>query len=145
LIESDAKRLKQILINLVGNAIKFTKHGSVKIVVEFARILASKKSQTHWTSNQLRVHISDSGIRLTPEQQGRLFKPFSQGDASITQQFGGTGLGLAISQRLAAMLGGEIKVTSNVNQGSTFTLTIATGEVQDEDLIRPTTQHEPEK
>jgi two-component system, chemotaxis family, CheB/CheR fusion protein len=145
LIESDAKRMKQILINLVGNAIKFTNVGSVKIVVEFARSPASKKTHARWSSNQLRVHISDSGIGITPEQLDRLFKPFSQGDSSITQQFGGTGLGLAISQRLATMLGGEIKVTSKVNQGSKFTLMIATGEVKDEELVLPIGYHEQEK
>jgi two-component system, chemotaxis family, CheB/CheR fusion protein len=145
LIESDAKRLKQILINLVGNAIKFTKQGSVKLVVEFARISTSRKMKANWSSSQLRIEIIDSGIGITSEQQSRLFKPFSQGDASITQQFGGTGLGLAISQRLAAMLGGEIRVASKANQGSTFTLVIATGEIRDEDLIHPANYDEPEK
>jgi two-component system, chemotaxis family, CheB/CheR fusion protein len=126
-VESDAKRLKQILINLVGNAIKFTKQGGVKIVVDFPEIASSKSQLADAPSRQLRIAIIDSGIGMTPEQQERLFKPFSQGDSRITQQFGGTGLGLAISQRLAAMLGGKIEVASKINEGTTFTLTLANG------------------
>ncbi|PAY17547.1 hypothetical protein CKO51_21025 [Rhodopirellula sp. SM50] len=137
-IESDAKRLKQILINLVGNAIKFTKRGSVAIVVESANLSDTGKPLTTSTESQLRIRIKDSGIGMTPEQQTRLFKPFSQGDSIITQQFGGTGLGLAISQRLATMLGGKISVQSKINGGSTFTLSIKTGDVVEATEVRPT-------
>ncbi|QDV85950.1 response regulator [Planctomycetes bacterium TBK1r] len=137
-IESDAKRLKQILINLVGNAIKFTKRGRVGIVVESANRPDTNEPLTTSTEGQLRIRIKDSGIGMTPEQQTRLFKPFSQGDSIITQQFGGTGLGLAISQRLASMLGGEISVESKINGGSTFTLSIKTGDVAEATEIRPT-------
>jgi two-component system, chemotaxis family, CheB/CheR fusion protein len=144
LIESDAKRLKQILINLVGNAIKFTNQGGVKIAVGFVEMLSPDSFLETSSAGLLRIDISDSGIGMTPEQQERLFKPFSQGDSSITQRFGGTGLGLAISQRLATMLGGKIIVDSAINDGSTFTLIIATGDVSDTPLIRPTNRHESE-
>ena len=122
-IESDPKRLKQILINLVGNAIKFTKEGQVQIVVQYE-------------DDQLRFDITDSGIGISREQQQRLFQPFSQGDHTVNREFGGTGLGLAISQRLATMLGGEIYVCSEQHKGSTFTVTIAVGDVKDVELIQ---------
>jgi len=123
-IESDAKRLKQILINLVGNAIKFTRKGRIQI-------------RTHFESgaNILSFDVIDTGIGMTKEQQQRLFKPFSQGDSSVSRHFGGTGLGLAISKRLAEMLGGNILVRSTEDVGSTFTVTIATGPVVDEQLV----------
>ncbi|HBL42754.1 MAG TPA: two-component system sensor histidine kinase/response regulator, partial [Planctomycetaceae bacterium] len=95
----DPKRLKQILINLVGNAIKFTMQGSVKIFVSC-------------NNRILQFVIVDTGIGITKRQQKRLFHPFSQGDHTVNREFGGTGLGLAISQRLANMLGGEICVES---------------------------------
>ncbi len=132
-IESDSKRLRQILINLVGNAIKFTKTGGVKISVSFSPSHVDGSS----AEGQLRFDITDSGIGITPEQQDRLFKPFSQGDSAITQQFGGTGLGLAISQRLATMLNGAICVNSTFDEGSTFTFTIATGDIKDIPLVSP--------
>ncbi len=148
-IESDAKRLKQILINLVGNAIKFTRAGRVQIRVsyrtldvrqnrnEFRPLIArNPKVLAALPTGLLRFDITDSGIGMTPQQQERLFKPFSQGDSLITQQFGGTGLGLAISGRLATMLGGEIFVESTVDAGSTFTLTIETGDVCGTRLIQ---------
>jgi CheY-like chemotaxis protein len=136
-IESDSKRLKQILINLVGNAIKFTNKGSVRIVVSFSRAAHVDDGRPRTCGGQLIIDINDTGIGMTPEQQERLFKPFSQGDSLITQQFGGTGLGLAISQRLATMLNGEIRVDSTVEHGSTFTLAIATGDAEDTALIQP--------
>ncbi|WP_372896124.1 CheR family methyltransferase [Stieleria sp.] len=124
-IQSDAKRLKQILINLVGNAIKFTKHGRVKIRIRF-----------DLSSQQLQFDVIDTGIGISDDQMSQLFKPFSQGDASVTRHFGGTGLGLAISQRLAEMLGGNITASSTEGVGSTFTLRIATGDVSQSDLVR---------
>ena len=126
LIGSDPKRLKQILVNLVGNAVKFTKRGGgVKLRVSFASPMALHDR------GSLSISVSDTGIGMTEAQRDRLFKPFSQGDSAITQQFGGTGLGLDISQRLAAMLGGKILVDSEVDLGSTFTLTIAVQDVKD--------------
>ncbi|TWT98868.1 PAS domain-containing protein [Neorhodopirellula pilleata] len=122
MIEADAKRLKQILINLVGNAIKFTRKGRVNIRV-------------HYHDGMLHFDVIDTGIGMSEEQQQRLFQPFSQGDASVTRTFGGTGLGLAISRRLAEMLGGRILVSSTENVGSTFTVSIATGNIDEETLI----------
>ncbi|MCM2374301.1 PAS domain S-box protein [Aporhodopirellula aestuarii] len=124
LINSDSKRLKQILINLVGNAIKFTKQGRVQIRVRFESAL-----------QQLQFDVVDTGIGIADEQMDKLFKPFSQGDASVTRSFGGTGLGLAISQRLAEMLGGAITASSTEGVGSTFTVRISTGEVAESELV----------
>jgi PAS domain S-box-containing protein len=118
-IVSDPTRLKQILLNLVGNAIKFTEHGGVKISV----------SQEHTpTGKMLRFDVSDSGIGITPQQQANLFRPFRQADGSTTRKFGGTGLGLAICKRLAHMLDGELTVTSEAGKGSTFSILLAVHE-----------------
>jgi two-component system, chemotaxis family, CheB/CheR fusion protein len=135
-IESDAKRLKQILINLVGNAIKFTRRGFVKIVVDLQDGHSELNQPIDSVPKHLRIDIIDSGIGMTAEQQERLFKPFSQGDSLITQQFGGTGLGLAISQRLAAMLGGKIEVESSLDEGSRFTLSITTANTGHKALLQ---------
>ena len=116
-IESDPRCLKQILINLIGNAIKFTKNGSVKVTV------------LH-TNRILRFEVIDTGIGMSTEQQKRLFEPFSQADPSVARNFGGTGLGLAISSRLARTLGGEVTVQSELGKGSMFTVTIATGNIE---------------
>ncbi len=124
-IKSDSKRLKQILVNLIGNAIKFTESGSVRLVVR-----SLKKDASH-----VQFDVIDTGIGMTAEQQTRLFQPFSQGDASVARRFGGTGLGLAISERLAEMLGGEISVESEPGKGSTFSLTIAAGKVENVAMV----------
>ncbi|QDU82038.1 Virulence sensor protein BvgS precursor [Polystyrenella longa] len=108
-IQTDSKRLRQILVNLIGNAIKFTEVGRVRLEV----------SQD---SERIVFSVKDTGIGMNKDQTTRLFQPFQQGDASITRNFGGTGLGLAISQRLAKMLGGEIRVISEPGVGSTFSL-----------------------
>ncbi len=112
-ILSDPTRLKQILLNLVGNAIKFTSAGSVRIAVE---------AQAMGTLQRLRFDVVDTGIGLTDEQQSRLFTPFVQADTSLTRRFGGSGLGLAICKRLATMLGGDLSIASQFGVGSTFTL-----------------------
>ncbi len=114
-IETDPTRLRQILLNLVGNAIKFTPRGSVRLEVGPVE------------DTRLRFEVIDTGIGLDAEQQARLFTAFSQADASTTRRFGGTGLGLAISKRLAGMLGGDLRVRSLPGEGSTFTLTIDVG------------------
>jgi len=119
-IRSDPTRLRQILINLVANAIKFTKEGGVKLAVSIKPSIASEKPM-------LEIRIIDSGIGIAPERQASLFKPFVQGDASISRQYGGSGLGLAISQHLARALGGDVAVSSEAGKGSTFTVTVATG------------------
>lgn len=109
---TDPTRLRQILANLIGNAVKFTSRGDVSIH------LTAKGDLLHF-------FIRDNGIGIPTELQARLFKPFSQIDASTTRKFGGTGLGLAISKRLVELLGGEIHVDSAVGYGSTFHFTIA--------------------
>ncbi len=123
-IESDPKRLKQILINLVGNAIKFTKQGEVKVVVGIKNDL-------------LHFRIMDTGIGMTEQQREKLFKPFVQGDSSVSRHFGGTGLGLAISRRLVKMLGGKIDVQSECNKGSTFDVAIAVGDIEGIPFVEP--------
>jgi signal transduction histidine kinase len=105
----DPVRFKQVITNLVGNAIKFTESGEVAMVVE--RV-----------ASRLRIRITDQGIGMTPEEMERLFKPFQQVDGSITRRFGGTGLGLALSQRLMTMMNGQITVESEKGRGSTFTV-----------------------
>jgi two-component system, chemotaxis family, CheB/CheR fusion protein len=125
LIRSDEKRFKQILVNLVGNAIKFTEQGCVDLQVSFER----------QPKPRLRFDVVDTGIGMTEEQQSRLFQSFSQGDPSVNRKFGGTGLGLAISRRLATMLGGEIWVHSELNRGSTFSCAIDPGDIDGVELI----------
>jgi len=105
----DPVRFKQVITNLLGNAIKFTEAGAVVMAME--RV-----------GRRLRIRITDQGIGMTPEEMGRLFKPFQQVDGSITRRFGGTGLGLALSQRLMTMMNGQITVESEKGRGSTFTV-----------------------
>jgi signal transduction histidine kinase/CheY-like chemotaxis protein len=119
-VRTDPTRLRQILINLVANAIKFTKEGSVKLDVAIKPTITAAKPI-------LELKISDTGIGMTPEQQALLFKPFVQADASISRHYGGSGLGLSISRYFAQALGGDIVVTSNPGKGSTFTVTVTTG------------------
>jgi signal transduction histidine kinase/DNA-binding NarL/FixJ family response regulator len=116
---SDPTRLRQILMNLVGNAIKFTHEGSVRILARCDAVSSLRP--------RLSIEVADTGIGLRDDQIKHLFQPFIQADSSTTRKFGGSGLGLAISQRLAAMLGGEITVQSVSGQGSCFRLSVETG------------------
>lgn len=116
-IRTDPKRLRQILLNLIGNAVKFTQAGEVRIT---ARVVGADQA-----SPRLRFVVSDTGIGISRELQGRLFEPFSQGDSSSSREYGGTGLGLAISRKLAQLLGGDLTVVSAPNEGSEFCLEIA--------------------
>jgi CheY-like chemotaxis protein/HPt (histidine-containing phosphotransfer) domain-containing protein len=118
-IQSDPGRIRQILLNLVGNAVKFTTSGAVRIV--------ARCDDPGSADPKLRVDVSDTGAGLTPDQISRLFQPFTQADTSVTRRFGGTGLGLTICRRLASLLGGEITVTSVPGHGCTFTLELGTG------------------
>ena len=114
----DSLRLGQILNNLVGNAVKFTQQGEIRINV--GRLLQTAAQPSSVT---LRFSVSDTGIGMPGEHMERLFAPFAQADASISRRFGGSGLGLSIAKRLVGLMGGEISVTSRVGQGSTFTFT----------------------
>ncbi|MCH7988649.1 MAG: PAS domain S-box protein [Planctomycetes bacterium] len=118
-ILSDPTRLRQILINLIGNAIKFSETGKIRVL---ARLLDADSD-----APRLQFDVIDTGIGMTEEQIDKLFQPFSQADTSTTRKFGGTGLGLTISKRLSEMLGGEIRVQSTPGEGSTFSVTISTG------------------
>ncbi len=131
-IVTDPTRLRQILINLVGNAIKFTESGSVKIVTR----LRPGKTE----SSQLQFDVIDTGIGISAEQVEKIFQPFTQADGSVTRRFGGTGLGLAISKRLVEALGGEITVSSKVGTGSTFSVTLPIGMVVEERASRPSSE-----
>ena len=115
-IETDPLRLRQILVNLVGNAIKFTHRGEIRIA---ARLLTDPFGIPY-----LRIDVHDTGIGMTQEQIQRIFEPFTQANTSTTRQYGGTGLGLAICSRLAEMLGGEIRVQSSPGEGSSFLVSI---------------------
>jgi CheY-like chemotaxis protein/HPt (histidine-containing phosphotransfer) domain-containing protein len=114
----DYTRLRQILVNLVSNAIKFTESGEIIITVDSR--LIDHQTNTY----ELHFDVSDTGIGIAPEAIAKLFKAFSQADNSIARQYGGTGLGLAICKQLCELMGGEIGVSSNVGKGSTFSFSI---------------------
>ena len=123
---SDPTRIRQILVNLVGNAIKFTETGAVQVI---ARLLNSEEPR-------LEFDIVDSGMGLTEEQRQLLFQPFVQADGSMTRRFGGTGLGLTISRRLAELLGGEMEIVeSQPGVGTRFRFSIATGPLSGVHLV----------
>jgi PAS domain S-box-containing protein len=115
----DGMRLQQVLINLTGNAIKFTSEGEVQVQI---KVLAQTPSGT-----TLRFAVSDSGIGIAPENQRHIFEGFSQAEASTTRRFGGTGLGLSISKRLVKLMGGDLAVDSRPGLGSTFHFTVTLG------------------
>ena len=120
IIITDPVRLKQIIINLCNNAIKFTEKGGVHVKVSYIN-----------ESNTLSINVVDTGIGLSQKQIDKLFNPFTQADTSTTRQYGGTGLGLHLSKQLAKKLGGDITIESTQNIGSCFTLTITTENIHD--------------
>jgi PAS domain S-box-containing protein len=115
-LRGDPGRLRQILSNLLGNALKFTEHGDVLVNVE---LVSSDASEC-----VVEVRVKDSGIGISPDRITAIFEPFAQADASTTRKFGGTGLGLAITQQLVELMGGKITVTSEALQGSEFCFSI---------------------
>lgn len=127
-IRTDPTRLRQILVNIVGNAVKFTEKGSVRLVAK----LCPAEGET---PDRMRFSVIDSGIGMSPEQQARLFAPFSQGDDSMARHFGGTGLGLAISRSLAQLLGGQLWCESEPGKGSIFHVTVETGVLEGVSLV----------
>ncbi len=131
-IQSDPTRLRQILINLIGNAVKFTEVGGVRVV---ARLVDADSDEP-----KMQFQVVDSGIGMTEEQIARLFNPFTQLDASATRKHGGTGLGLTISKRLAETLGGSVTVTSTPGKGSAFTVTVTTGPLRGVRLLDDPTE-----
>ncbi len=144
MIRTDPLRLRQILMNLATNAIKFTERGELRMTIHCDPTPADSR---------IVIAVKDSGIGMTQQQIDRLFQPFSQGDESTTRKFGGTGLGLVISQRFAKLLGGGITITSKPGKGSTFTVTVSGGSLDGVEMLRDvsestlisTTEPQPEK
>jgi signal transduction histidine kinase len=114
----DPMRLRQILLNLLSNACKFTERGEVSLKVRRAALDGGS-----W----IEFAVADSGIGMTPEQMAKLFEEFSQAEATTARQYGGTGLGLAITRKLCRMMGGDVMVTSEVGKGSAFTIRLPAG------------------
>src|SRR5262249_44086392 len=113
----DPMRLRQILLNLLSNAFKFTKQGEVKLRVK--KIVDAR--------NWIEIAISDTGIGMSPEQQSKLFNEFTQVDSSTVRQYGGTGLGRALARKLGRMMGGDVTVASEPGKGSVFTVRLPAG------------------
>ncbi|MCA9135001.1 MAG: hybrid sensor histidine kinase/response regulator, partial [Planctomycetales bacterium] len=120
-IQTDPTRLRQILLNLIGNAVKFTSDGGVRIDYEV---------EEGPRGPQMRFDVIDSGIGMTDEQASKIFNPFVQADNSVTRRFGGTGLGLSISKKFAEAMGGGIHVMSCEGQGSVFSVRIDCGSLE---------------
>ena len=130
-VAGDAMRLQQVLINLGGNAVKFTEHGQVVLALRCLGLTASTVT--------IEFAVQDSGIGIAPEHQAHIFSGFSQAEGSTTRRFGGTGLGLAISKRFVELMGGEVQIISALGQGSTFKFVVELGVVRDipAELVEP--------
>ena len=121
-VHTDPTRLRQILVNVMSNAVKFTESGSVRVVVQLVRDDHDEPG--------LQIEVVDTGIGMTEEQIGNVFQPFCQAEVHTTRKYGGTGLGLTISKHLAELLGGSIRVTSEPTKGSTFAVTVTAGSLE---------------
>ena len=122
-IRSDPDRIRQILVNLLGNALKFTAKGSVVLRVGV---------ESHDGSKRLMFSVTDTGIGISPEHQEKIFLPFTQADETMVRDYGGTGLGLTIVHQIVTLLKGEITLESTVGKGSTFTVSLPFGDVEGE-------------
>lgn len=127
-IKSDPTRIRQILINLIGNAIKFTEVGTIRLETSLLEIPGEEP--------QIQFSVIDQGIGMSESQLSNLFRPFTQADSSTTRKYGGTGLGLTICKRLANVLGGDISVSSEHNKGSRFSATVRTGNLEGVERIQ---------
>ena len=128
-VRSDANRLRQILLNLVGNSIKFTEKGEIVLKVSLPVV-----DEWHSDKPLIKFEVLDQGIGISAEQQKKLFQSFSQADDSTTRKYGGTGLGLSICKRLVELMNGKIGVNSELNEGSNFWFTIQCGKLQSSEL-----------
>ncbi len=141
-IESDPTRIKQIVVNLLGNAIKFTSAGEVRMV---ARTVTDNRPAAPEDLKFLEIEVIDSGIGMSQAQIATLFQPFSQASLSTTRQYGGTGLGLSITRQLVDLLGGQITVSSVVGQGSTFVVRLPVGTLDGIRLLDSVPMHRSDK
>jgi two-component system, sensor histidine kinase len=128
MIYTDAPRVRQALINLIGNSIKFTGRGSVEVVGRLAQFEGRP---------QIEFDVIDTGIGIMEDQLAKIFDPFVQADSSVTRRFGGTGLGLAITRKIARGLGGDLTAVSEIGEGSTFTFRFDTGDISGVPLVTP--------
>jgi len=135
LLLMDAPKLKQVLLNLIGNALKFTHKGTVNVCLETVGVLQDKV--------KMRYTVSDTGIGIPEDKMHLLFQSFSQVDSSTSRKYGGTGLGLAISQQIVEMMGGSISVESMVGEGTKFSFVISHPISTDQEVVSPTIQDEP--
>jgi PAS domain S-box-containing protein len=127
-IKTDPARFRQIIFNLVGNAVKFTEQGRVTVTCRFMKTLPEPR---------LVVEVADTGIGIAQDKIESIFEPFTQADSTVARRFGGTGLGLSISRKFARALGGDITVESRPGKGSTFTVTLKTGDLQNVPFLQP--------
>lgn len=132
-VTADRMRTRQILVNLIGNALKFTDNGSVKVLIDV-------EYESSDEDNRLRIQVADTGIGMTPEQVNSLFRPFTQASQETGRKFGGTGLGLSVSRRLAEHMGGRISVSSELGVGSTFALYLPIKKVEENNMGLPVIQ-----
>ncbi len=126
-VQTDPARLRQVITNLVGNAIKFTEHGQVSIV---------QRMVNDGNHSKLAISIIDSGVGIAPDKVDSIFEAFVQAESSTTRRFGGTGLGLSISKKFALALGGDIFVKSELGKGSSFTVTVDPGVIDPRSMVR---------